>query len=218
MITADSLARIAIYRKPSHFERWVQPLQKTCDVYHITTAQRRAHFLTQLMHESAELKTRIENLNYSANGLIAKFSRDRISEAQARRYGRQGTRPADQEAIANAVYGGRWGEKHLGNVHAGDGWRFRGRGFMQLTGRANYRRYTQFIQGALDFERDPDLVAELPWAVDVAGWFWDVEKNLNQLADQDNVLAITRRINGGINGLEARTMYLERAKRVLEVV
>lgn len=99
----------------------------------------------------------------------------------------------------------------LGNV-AGDGFRFRGRGLIQLTGRANYAMYSQ--DTGIDFTVEPELVAQIPWCVDVAGWYWKT-RNLNPLADRDDHRAITTRINGGLNGLDNRVMLTERAKQVL---
>lgn len=94
-----------------------------------------------------------ENLNYSVDGLLKTFGRHRISEADARRYGRAGGRPANQEAIANIIYGGEWGRENLGNTQPGDGWRFRGGGLAQITGRANY--------GKFGIESDPSLSGQL---------------------------------------------------------
>ena len=82
-----------------------------------------------------------ENLNYSVDGLLKTFGRHRISESDARKFGRSGGRPANQEAIANIIYGGEWGRQNLGNTHPGDGWKYRGGGLPQVTGRANFRKF-----------------------------------------------------------------------------
>ncbi len=100
----------------------------------------------------------------------------------------------------------------LGNTEPGDGKRFKGRGLIQLTGRANYRQFSQAI--GEDFVANPTQLEQLPYCVLVAGWFWH-DRNLNPLADQDDVVAITRRINGGTNGLEDRKDFLQKAKAVL---
>lgn len=101
-----------------------------------------AYALATAWHETGEkMQPVTENLNYSVDGLLKTFGRHRISEASARRYGRSNSQPADQEAIANVIYGGDWGLKNLGNVEPGDGWRYRGRGLPQTTGRANYRKF-----------------------------------------------------------------------------
>lgn len=105
------------------------------------------------------------------------------------------------------------GRADLGNVQPGDGVRFKGRGLIQLTGRENYATFSSAMgQGDL-FLRNPDLVAQLPWAVSAAGWFWK-RKGLNALADRDEVVAVTKRINGGTNGLEDRKRRLAQAKKL----
>ena len=104
----------------------------------------------------------------------------------------------------------------LGNTHAGDGVKFKGRGLLQLTGRANYQAYanSRFCNG--DLMRHPDWLAQLPGAVKSAMWYW-WSRGLNVIADADNVLLITRKINGGTNGLEQRKTYLIVAKATLGV-
>jgi putative chitinase len=117
-----------------------------------------------------------------------------------------------EELASGAAYEGR---KDLGNLEQGDGPRFKGRGLIQLTGRANYRQYGQACQRDFENADDPGLVASDPaLAVDVAGWFWATRK-LNELADRDDLHGITRRVNGGLNGLEKRAAYLARAKWLL---
>lgn len=103
------------------------------------------------------------------------------------------------------------GREDLGNVQEGDGYRFRGRGYIQLTGRANYAEYGEDV--GVDFLSDPDELTELPWSLDVCAWFWD-KRGINDLADDDDVVAVTKRINGGTNGLEDRKRYLQRAKAI----
>ncbi len=102
----------------------------------------------------------------------------------------------------------------LGNVRRGDGVRFKGRGLIQITGRANYRSYGDSIK--LDFETNPNLLEVLPYCTDSAGWFWDIH-NLNVFADKDNLKEITRRINGGENGIADRKHRLDVCKKVLGV-
>lgn len=105
------------------------------------------------------------------------------------------------------------GRADLGNVQPGDGVRFKGRGLIQLTGRENYATFSHAMgQGDL-FVRSPELVAQLPWAAVAAGWFWQ-RKGLNALANRDDVVAVTKRINGGTNGLEDRKLRLARAKKL----
>ncbi len=109
------------------------------------------------------------------------------------------------------------GRADLGNVQPGDGYRFRGRGLVQLTGRLNYRAASAGMRAEgydIDFEERPDLVAEEPWAALVAGWYW-AQRGLNAVADRDDARTITRKINGGYNGLADRMRLLERAKAML---
>lgn len=117
-----------------------------------------------------------------------------------------------EEIADGSAYEGR---ADLGNTQPGDGPRFKGRGLIQLTGRANYRAYGKACGHDFENRTDPALVATDPnLAVDVAGWFW-TSRNLNQLADRDDLEAVTRRVNGGLNGLDDRAAYLARAKWLL---
>lgn len=166
--------------------------------YNINTHLRISHFLAQIDHESNSLKSLQENLNYSVTGLLSTFSRSRISHDDAQKYGRIPGRPANTQMIANIVYGGAFGFKNLGNVSFGDGWKYRGRGPIQCTGLSNYKKYSK--SSGWDFVSNPDLMLDLRHGLDFAGWFW-AEKNINPLADQNNVRLVTIRINGGTNGL-----------------
>lgn len=120
-----------------------------------------------------------------------------------------------EELASGAAYEGR---KSLGNTHPGDGRRFKGRGLLQLTGRFSYNRYGKFA--GFDALSHPELLATLPYAVDSAGWFWahGTPHNLNGIADKDNVVLITRLINGGHNGLASRKMRLGMAKGAIEAL
>lgn len=105
------------------------------------------------------------------------------------------------------------GRADLGNVKPGDGVRYKGRGLIQLTGRENYATFSHAMGQGDVFVHSPELVALLPWAAVAAGWFWQ-RKGLNALADRDDVVAVTKRINGGTNGLEDRKLRLARAKKL----
>lgn len=182
-------------------EKFLPFLQGTCKAYDITSPRRIAGFLSQIGHESAGFTRLTESLDYSVEGLLSAFGRRRISEEQARRYGRTPLQKAHQQAIADTVYGGEWGRKHLGNTEQGDGWRFRGRGLKQLTGRDNYRRCGVAL--AEDFITDPDRLLLPINAALSAGWFWSIN-GLNAAADRGDVHAMTKIINGGVNGLDKR--------------
>jgi putative chitinase len=113
-----------------------------------------------------------------------------------------------------AAQAGYEGRTDLGNTQPGDGSRFRGRGLIQLTGRANYAQFSKDM--GVDFIEKPELVENPPYAIMVAGWYWD-SRNINKLADQDDSKAVTRAINGGLNGYSDRIKYLERAKKTLGI-
>ena len=183
--------------------KWLEPLNKTFEKYEINTPTRQAAFIGQCGHESANFKTLEENLNYSAKGLMATWpSRFPIIEI-ATQFER------NPEKIANKVYGGR---ADLGNTEDGDGWRFHGRGLIQLTGRSNYT-----VCGlALDkpFAELPELVLEPENACLSAGWFWN-KRGLNTLADSEDWTTMTRRINGGTIGLQDRINKIHKAMDIL---
>lgn len=172
----------------------------------LTTRLRLIHFFAQVSHESG-FRPVAESLNYSVDGLKQTFSAARISRALYEALGRAPGRAADQQGIANAVYGGPWGAANLGNTQPGDGWLFRGRGLIQLTGRANYAR-----TGAA-YEADPDQVATPAGSVHCAIDYWRT-RGLNAAADIDNVALVTRLTNGGDLGLTERTALTDRGKAV----
>ncbi len=170
----------------------------------ITTPLRVQHFLAQVATETGGLAKLEENLNYSVVGLKTTFGRHRISEAECLRYGRTSTQPANQEAIANIVYGGVFGREELGNTAPGDGWRYRGSGALQTTGRENFRK--------AGHENDPDSLRRPVTALLAALQFW-TSHNLNLLADQDALTAIRKAVNGGAIGLDEARAWLALAKR-----
>lgn len=172
--------------------------------YGITTPLRKAHFIAQIAHESGELKYRSENLNYSAKALRTVFGKYFTDDAAAEAYARQ------PEAIANKVYADRMGN---GDEASGEGWRYRGRGLIQLTGKNNYEQCGNGI--GKDLVSNPDALTEAAdTSVLAACWYWDTHK-LNEYADQDDIKTITKKINGGYNGLDDRQKYLDSAKKVI---
>lgn len=169
--------------------------------YGVTTMLRIANFMGQLEHES-NLKPISENLNYSADGLLKTFPKY-FTKEQSLQYARQ------QSRIANRVYANRMGN---GDESSGEGWKFRGRGFIQITGKENYFRLSNDTD--IDFMHNPDLLLEEANAIISALWFWNI-KGLNALADKDDVKGITKRINGGVNGLDDRIAKVENWKSKL---
>lgn len=158
--------------------------------------RRLSYFLAQLGHESGGLLLRAENLNYSAARLRVVWPSRFRSLASAAAFAHQ------PEHLANRVYGGR-----MGNTEPGDGYRYRGRGYIQLTGRSAYRDVGAIID--MPLEEEPDQVLEIQHALLVACGFW-TWKGLNALSDKGGYVAVTRRINGGTTGLADRQAWLQR--------
>lgn len=209
----------AIQCSPSIAQAWVNYFNAAADAFDITGRQRQAMFLAQIGHESNGLTRLVESLNYSTKALISGFGRHRISEGDAYKYGRNDLHPADQEALANILYGGEFGRKQLGNTEPGDGWKFRGQGPKQITGRANVRaardRLRIWIGSTTpDFEQDPSKLCTPEWGMWAAADFWD-HNELNDFADRGDVVGSTKIINGGDNGLDDRRQRYEHALAVL---
>lgn len=164
----------------------------------INTPLRLAHFFAQADHESS-LKPKSENLNYSVSGLTNTFGSSRISYTQAYDFGRSESHSANQQAIANIVYGGAWGKKNLGNIEIGDGWKYRGRGIFQITGRSNYQQLTNFAKSkglSVDYVENPDLLLNESDSLIAAIWYWN-SRGLSNFADSDDIISISKIINLG---------------------
>jgi len=173
-------------------ENWVNALNETCEEFAIDTHFRIAGFISQTAHESAGFKFVSENLNYSAASLMRVWPSRFPTVEIAQRYA------MNPEKIANRAYADRMGN---GDEASGDGWKYRGRGLIQLTGKNNYVAYSM----ACDNEalQKPDIVAEPKYAAESAGWFWSVNR-LNSVADTQDIVRMTKIINGGTNGLDDR--------------
>lgn len=215
---------------PQHrtiLNRYVEPLNRLMKDYNINTPLRQAHFLAQITHESGMFKYTEENLKYSASRLLEVFPKYFKTPVDAK------NAAYNPELIANKVYANRMGN---GAPESGDGFRFRGRGLIQTTGKNNYQLFLNHLRtlshDKLDLPTDAaihsfdalgnmaPLLARPELAVRSACFYWQ-NNNLNQLADQGNsanvIEAITRRINGGINGLSNRKVYFYRATLALKV-
>jgi putative chitinase len=197
MLSSEKLIALGIDAK------WLKPLQDTFAKYQINTPTRQAAFIGQCQHESNNFRTLEENLHYSANGLMRVWPSRFPNLDVANKYAN------DPEKIANKVYGGR---ADLGNTEEGDGWRFHGRGVIQLTGRSNYTVCGDAL--GQPFTSQPSLILEPEWACMSAGWFWN-KKNLNSLADVENWSTMTKRINGGTLGLVDRINRIHKAMDIL---
>lgn len=177
-------------------------LNNTLPKYHIDTKLRLSAFIAQCAHESAEFTILAENLNYSTSRLLQVFPK-RVTPDVAQRIA------GKPEAIGNYLYANRMGN---GPELSGDGYRYRGRGAIQLTGKDNYKRTSTAI--GLDLIVHPEILETIPGAVEAACAFW-VENKLNIPADNSDMAALTKKINGGLNGLEDRKRYYNRALGVL---
>ena len=187
--------------------QYIGQLEQVLPRYGIAESKLRlAHFFAQVLHESGCMRFDMENLNYSADALRRVFAKYFPTKAEAEAYAR------NPERIANRVYANRMGNR---NEASGDGWRFRGRGLIQLTGRSNYRAFAAWLDDERIVE-EPDLVSS-EYAVHSAVFFWD-KNGLNRLADRDDVVAVTRRINGGDNGLAHRRELLNKANGLLSML
>lgn len=188
-----------------------------CTRFELNTPRRLAMFLGQAHHETGGFRILVESLNYTPERLLHLFSTRRISIADAQKFGRGPGRPAHQNALANILYGGDFGRRELGNTQPGDGWRFRGRGIKQLTGRANYRAFgVWFKNDGNAYLINPDSVASGPEAVGSAVWFWTARPKLVAAADAWDVPRATRVINGGQIGLGARSGWCNRYLQALQ--
>lgn len=213
MLTADALHKCFPKANKDNLNKYADALIAACEEFEINTPKRVAGFLSQVAHESAQFSAIKENLNYKASALTALFG-SRITAAQAAEVGRDDAtkKAANQEGIANIIYGGAWGAKNLGNVNEGDGWAFRGRGLIQLTGRSNYTRCGQGL--GKDLATDPSYLETPEGAVRSAAWFWK-SRGLNEVADTGDVRKMTKLVNGGDLGLADREHHYHEILGVL---
>ena len=181
-------------------EKWLQPLIDVFEKYQINTIKRQASFIGQCQHESNNFKTLEENLHYSPQRLVAVFPSRFPNIESAIEFN-------TPEKIANKIYGGR-----MGNLKDGDGYKFRGRGLVQLTGRDSYIAFANAT--GIDAINNPDLILQPEYACLSAGWFWN-KRNLNSLADIEDYKTMTQRINGGLIGLDDRIQKINKVLSIL---
>lgn len=190
-------------------DKWYQHIIDTMKEFCIDTPKRQAHFIAQVGTESNGFRAVQESLNYSVTGL--QIFGSRLTAVQREKLGRKpgelALSPARQAEIANIVYGGRYG-----NNQSGDGWKYRGRGLKQVTFKDNYSTCGKVL--GLNLIDDPDLLLLDKNAARSAGWFWKAN-NCNQFADAGDVNGLTKRINGGFNGLQDRAERTRKAEVVL---
>ena len=191
--------------KVKNFDEWYNNLLNILPEYDIDTPKRVAAFMAQCGHESGGFTVMQENLNYSAKGLRGIFGKYFPNDDIAKQYERK------PEKIANRVYGNRMGN---GPEESGEGWYFRGRGIVQITGKNNYTKCSQSLFESNVLVENPDLLLETEYAIHSACWFWSAAR-LNELADVGDMKTMTKRINGGFIGLEDRINHYNHAIEIL---
>ncbi len=194
--------------KNPYVEQWHSALAQLLPDYEINTPQRIAAFIAQCAHESGGFTALKENLNYRPVTLRKIFPKYFPDVTIANDYC---SRPNKQEAIANRVYANRMGN---GDEQSGDGYKYCGRGLIQLTGKDNYTWFAESLE--ISAEEASEFLATFEGAVQSACWFWE-SNNLNQWADKGDIVTLTKRINGGTIGLEDRIKHYEHALHVLGV-
>jgi putative chitinase len=206
MITQEQLKQLL--PKNPYVSHWYKALEQLFPDYEINTPQRMAAFIAQCAHESGGFMVLTENLNYRWQSLRKIFPKYFPDDAIAQDYA---SRPNKQEAIANRIYASRMGN---GPEESGDGYRYRGRGLIQLTGRSNYTWFAASLE--ITPEEASEYLTTFEGAAQSACWFWESNK-LNQWADKGDILTLTKRINGGTIGLDDRIKHYEHALHVLGV-
>lgn len=199
-------------------EKWLDAIQATCDRFEINTDKRIAAFLAQTAHESGGYTMLEENLNYSAETMAVVWPNRFAEKGPDGKYIKENGKNKPNkfalalhrkpEMIANVVYSARMGN---GTIESGEGWKYRGRGLKQLTGKDNYTRCGKAI--GIDLVERPELLLAPDYAALSAGWFWEANK-LGAFADNDDFVGMTKKINGGTIGLADREA---RYKAVLAV-
>lgn len=225
MLTREIM--LQVFPKSAAFVDVYMPfLQAMTRQRQINTPRRMAAFLAQVGHESAGFTVLVENLNYSADGLAATWGSRFAQKNSAGQYltvmdgGRARRLPNSDaqklhrrpEAIANRVYSDRLGN---GSEASGDGWRYRGRGLIQVTGKSNYQQCSLGLFGDERLLATPQQLQEWHWAVESAGWYWS-SRNVNALADGDDFERVTKAINGGLNGQVHRVALYRQALSLLQ--
>jgi putative chitinase len=191
-----------IIGKNPYIDNWYHALCEILPEYEINTPERVAAFVAQCAHESGGFKFLKENLNYKAASLRKVFPKYFPTDELANQYANH---PNKQEAIASRIYANRMGN---GDEASGDGFKYLGRGLIQLTGKNNYTIFAASIETPL--EDIPEYLQTFEGAVQSACWFWE-QNNLNQWADKGDILTLTKRINGGTIGLEDRIKHYKHA-------
>lgn len=203
-LTLEQLKQL-LPRNP-YVQHWHNALSQLLPDYEINTSRRIAAFVAQCAHESGGFMVLQENLNYRWQSLRKLFPKYFPTDELAQQYA---SRPNKQEAIANRIYANRMGN---GPEESGDGFRYRGRGLIQLTGKENYTWFAASLE--ISPEEATEYLGTFEGAAQSACWFWETNK-LNQWADKGDIVTLTKRINGGTIGLDDRIKHYEHALHVL---
>lgn len=220
MITPDQLTEIAPSIKGQKAVSISASLNKICPQYGINTSDIFHEYIANVLVECKEFTQFEENLHYSSESLINNFGRHRISMEQALLYGKNSEHGSNPKAIANIIYGGEFGKNQLGNEQPTDGWDFRGSGPIQLTGRNNHTAFNLFYADKFKNrftvnEMASFLRGNTDMGIHSACWLFSIAKNLIQLAINDDMKAIVKKINGGYNGMDLRMAYYIKAQQVI---
>lgn len=200
MITPELLQKLGIKKDSSE---WSIILNDLLPKYDVDSPQRIAAFIAQCSHESGHFEKLVENLNYGAKGLVMTWPKRFTTSELANKYERQ------PEAIANFVYANRLGN---GDESSGDGWKYRGRGIIQLTGKYNYQKFADEV--GISLEESINYLQTKQGATEAACLFWK-NNNLNRFADNGDIRGMTKVINGGFLGLSEREDNYKKALTAL---
>ena len=220
LITPSQLKKIATTLTDPRATAISERLNEICPKYGIVDKSIFEDFLPQILHESGEFRTQSESLNYQVQALLLKFGRHRISVDDCYRYGRTAKQKANQQAIANILYGGNWGRVNLGNTKPGDGWALRGSGAIQNTGQwmiGGFAKYynEKFGTNHTTYQMADLLRIDLSYSIHAACWVFAINKSLIDEAKSDKILAIRKAINGGTFGLSEVIKYTALCKKYL---
>lgn len=204
LVTREQIKQVMPNARDVDINRYYQPINATLETFEINTPERIRMFLAQIAVESNQLSATRENMNYSVKRLMEVFPKYFKNEADAKK-----VHAAGQAAIANRVYGDRMGNR---GEDSNDGWNYRGGGPIQLTGRDNY--VATAIGLGIELGGYPEIIEDPANGMNAAGYFW-YRNGLNAIADKEDVLAATKRINGGTNGLAERKAAYARAQKAI---
>ena len=206
MVTSENLAQVISPSNLAYALPYIPLFDSVLPRFGIDTPLRKVHFLAQIAHESNGFRAKVESLYYSSAERLCKIFPKYFPTLES-----ASTYVGQPERTANKIYANRM---ENGDETSGDGWRFRGRGLIQLTGRYNYTALTKAV--GQDFVNNPDLVASPEWALSSACWYWQ-NRNINKYADADDIEMVTLRVNGGKIGIDERRHYLEGFKKLYNI-